>query len=94
MIVHILHMYNSKNPLSWDESLPCVHYSYKRALHSSTDHNPFQVGLGLQPLGPMDVALTLVTTSVDSNPDPTEGEKATRLIEWIQHIFQHAKDIL
>jgi hypothetical protein len=25
MIIHILHMYNSKNPHTWDESLPYVH---------------------------------------------------------------------
>ena len=25
MIVHILHMYNSKHPCTWDESLPYVH---------------------------------------------------------------------
>ena len=28
MIVHILHMYNSKNPRTWDESLPYVKHSY------------------------------------------------------------------
>jgi hypothetical protein len=36
MIVHILCMYNSKNPRTWDESLPYVHHSYNQALHSST----------------------------------------------------------
>jgi len=46
MIVHILRMYNSKHPLTWDESLSYVHHNYNRALHSSTGHNPFQVGLG------------------------------------------------
>jgi hypothetical protein len=29
------------------------------------DHNPFQVGLGFQPLGPIDVALPLAVTSTD-----------------------------
>jgi hypothetical protein len=28
MIVHILHMYNSKHPCTWDESLPYVQHSY------------------------------------------------------------------
>jgi hypothetical protein len=41
MIVHILHMYNSKNPCTWDESLPYFQHSYNRALHSSIDHSPF-----------------------------------------------------
>jgi hypothetical protein len=88
MIVHILCMYNSKHPRTWDESLPYVQHSYNRALHSSTGHNPFQVGLGFQPLGPMDVALPLATTSADSSPAPLEDDKATWFIEWIQHIHQ------
>jgi hypothetical protein len=41
MIVHILHMYNSKKLGTWDENIPYVQHSYKGALHSSTTHNPF-----------------------------------------------------
>jgi hypothetical protein len=88
MIVHILCMYNSKHPHTWDESLPYVQHSYNRSLHSSTNHNPFQVGLGFQPLGPMDVALPLAATLTDSSPAPTEADKASWFIEWIQHIHQ------
>jgi hypothetical protein len=87
-------MYNSKNPYTWDESLPYVHHSYNRALHSSTCHNPFQVGLGFQPLGHMDVALLLATISADSFPTPPEDEKDTSFIEKIQHILQQVQDIL
>jgi hypothetical protein len=81
-------MYNYKHPLTWYESIPYVQHSYNRALHSSTSHNHFQVGLGFQPLGPMDIALPLATTLVDSSPTPPEAEKATRFIEKIQHIRQ------
>jgi hypothetical protein len=35
MIVHILRMYNSKHPCTWDESLPYVQHNYNMALHSS-----------------------------------------------------------
>jgi hypothetical protein len=80
MIVHILCIYNSKHPFTWDESLPYVQHSYKRALHSSIVHSPFQVGLGFQPLGPIDIALPLAVTSIDSSPAPTEVDKATRFI--------------
>jgi hypothetical protein len=66
MIVHILHMYNSNNPRTWDESLPYVQHSYKWALHTSIDHIPFQVGLGFQPLCTIDVAIPFAATRDDS----------------------------
>jgi hypothetical protein len=94
MIVNILCMYNSKNHHTWDESLPYVQHSYNRSLHSSTDYNPFQVGLGFQPLGPMDVSLPLTTTSAESSLDPPEAIKDTRFIERIQHIHQQVHNIL
>jgi hypothetical protein len=87
-------MYNSKNPLTWDEILPYVQHSYNQALDRSTSHNSFQVGLGFQPLGPIDVAIPLVVTSTNSNPVPTEVGKSTQFIERIQHIHQQVQDIL
>jgi len=66
MIIHILHMYNSKNPRMWDEILPYVQHIYSKALHSSTCHSPFQVGLSFKPLCPIDVAIPFAATQVDS----------------------------
>jgi len=66
MIVHILRMYNSKHPRTWNESLPYVQHNYNRALHSSMGHSPFEVGLGFQPLCPIDVAIPIAATQVDS----------------------------
>ena len=88
MIVHILCMYNSKHPRTWDESLPYVQHSYNRALHSSTGHSPFQVGLGFQPLCPIDVAMPVVATHADLAHVQSETDKATNFIEYIQHIRQ------
>jgi hypothetical protein len=88
MIVHILRMYNSKHPRTWDESLPYVQHSYNRALHSSTSHNPFQVGLGFQPLCPIDIAMPFVATQEDSTHVQSEADKANNFIEHIQHIRQ------
>jgi hypothetical protein len=87
-------MYNSKHPRTWDEILPYVQYSYNQAMHSSTDHIPFQVGLGLQPLGPIEVVLPLAVTSANSYPSPTEDDKATQFIEQIHHILNQVQDIL
>ena len=86
MIMHILWMYNSKHPHTWDEILPFVQHSYNRAIHNSTGHNPFQVGLGFQPLGPIDVALPLASRRAESSHAHTEAKKYTRFIENIQHI--------
>jgi hypothetical protein len=94
MIVQIMRMYNSKNPCTWDESLPYVQHNYNKALHSSTDHSLFQVGLGFQPMGPIDVALPLATTHTDSSHVQSKANKATRFIERIQHIRQQVHEIL
>jgi hypothetical protein len=94
MIVHILRMYNSKHPSHGMRAFPMSSIATTKPLHSSTDHSPFQVGLGFQPLGPIDVSLPLAVTSTDSSPAPTEADKATRFIEWIQHIHQQVQDIL
>ena len=83
MIVHILRLYNSKHPRTWDESLPYVQHSYNKDMHNLANHNPFQVGLRFQPLGPMDVALPLAATQADSYHAETEVEKSTWFIEWI-----------
>ena len=94
MIVHILHMYKSKNICRWDESLPYVQHNYNMALHSSNSHRTFQVGFGFQPLGPIDVALPLSTTMTESSHVHYENDKATRFIEWIHYILQQVQEIL
>jgi hypothetical protein len=63
------------------------------ALHSSTDHRPFQVGLGFQPLGPIDVALPLAITQTKYSHVQSEAKKSTRFIERIQQILQQVHDI-
>jgi hypothetical protein len=87
-------MYNSKNPCTWDESLPYVQHSYNRALHSSTSHSPFQVGLGFQPLYPIDVAIPFASTWANSAHVQSKANKANNFIEHIQHIHQQVHDIL
>jgi hypothetical protein len=64
------------------------------ALHSSTNHIPFQVGMEFKPLGPIDVALPLATTQEEFSHVQSEADKATKFIEWIQHIHQQVHEIL
>jgi hypothetical protein len=73
MIVHILRMYNSKHPRTWDEILPYVQNNY----------SPFQVGLGFQPLCPIDIAMPFVATQEDSSHVQSEVDKANKFIEHI-----------
>ena len=87
-------MYNSKHPHIWDESLPYVQHNYSRALHSSTRHNPFQVGLGFQPLCPIDVAMPFAAAQADSSHVQSEVDKESSFIKHIQHIHQQVHDIL
>ena len=94
MIIHIIHMYNSKHPCMWDENLPYVQHSYNKALHSSTGHNPFQVGLGLQPLCPINLAVPFSATQVDSAHVQYEYDRGNNFIERIHHILQQVHDIL
>jgi hypothetical protein len=69
MIFHIPQMYNSKNPCTWDENIPYVQHNYKRALHNSIGHNPFQVCLGFQQLAPIYVALPITVAQEESSHD-------------------------
>ena len=94
MIVHILCMYNSKHPRTWEESLPYVQHSYNRALHISIGHSPFQVGLGFQPLCPIDVAMPFAAAQGDSAHVQSEVDKASSFIDRIQQIRQQVHDIL
>ena len=86
MFMHILRMYNSNHPCTWDDNLPYVKHNYNRVIHSSTNHNSFQVGLGFQPLGPIDVVLPLASTQAESSHAHTEADKATKFIEKVQQI--------
>jgi hypothetical protein len=83
-----------KHLCTWDESRIYVQHSYNRALHSSTSHIPFQVGMGFQPLGPIDVALPLATKHTYSSHVQSETKKTTIFIEQIQHICQQVHEIL
>jgi hypothetical protein len=93
MIVQILFTYKSKNPHTLDESLPYVQHNYKMALHNSTSYSPFQLGLGFPPLGPIDVALLIKIPLTYSSHVQSMADKATRLIEQIQHIHQQVHEI-
>ena len=46
-----------KNIKSWEECLPHAEFAYIRAVHSTTQHSPFEVVYGFNPLTPLDLLL-------------------------------------
>ena len=93
MIIHILWMYHSKHPHTWDESLPYVQHSYNWALHTTIRHSPFEVCLGYQPLAPIDIALPISQSSQPLNTKK-EADKVDKFIEKIKQLQQQVHDIL
>lgn len=51
-------------------------------------HNPFYLGLGFQPLSPIDAAIAFATTKAYSNHIQSEADRAKKFIDHIQHIHQ------
>ena len=49
---------------------------------------------GVSTIGPIDVALLIASTQATSSRAQTEVDKATKFVEWIQHIHQQVHDIL
>ena len=86
MIVRILCMYKSKHARTWDEIIPYIQHIYNKALHNSTGHNPFQVGLGFPPLCPIDVVIPFVATQEISAHIQSEADRANNFIDHIQQI--------
>jgi DNA anti-recombination protein RmuC len=94
MSVHILRMYNSKHPCTWDESLPYVQHRYNIYLHISIGHIHFQVCLGFQPLVPIDVTLPIAAPWEESPNAQTEVDQESKFVEHIQHIQKQVHDIV
>jgi len=83
MIAHIQCMYNFENPCTWDENLPYVQYSYNSYLHNSTDHSPFQLGLGFYPLCPIDVVIPFVAIQLHLAHVQAKFDRDNNFIECI-----------
>ena len=86
MIVHILHMYNTKHLQTLDDILPYVQHSYKTSLHRLTRHSPFQVCLGFQPLYLIYVGMPHVITQTKSTHVLSKADKETKFTKRIQHV--------
>ncbi|XP_050916762.1 uncharacterized protein LOC127131922, partial [Lathyrus oleraceus] len=57
-----------KNFKMWEEWLPHVEFAYNRIVHSTTQHSPFEIVYGFNPLIPLDL-LPLPNTSILKHKD-------------------------
>ena len=73
-----------KNIKSWEECLPHVEFAYNRAVHSTTQHFPFEVVYDFNPLTPLD-SLPL------SNIFYFKHKDAHAKVEYIKRLHEQAK---
>ena len=57
-----------KNIKTWKECLPHVEFAYNNVVHSTTQHSPFEIVHGFNPLTPLDL-LSLPNTYVLKHKD-------------------------
>ena len=85
MIIQILHMYHSKHPCTWDESLPYVKHIYNKVIHISIGHIPFEVFLGYPPLVPINVLIPIMQPNLVPYLDK-EKDEAIKIIDKIHYL--------
>lgn len=85
------HIYN---PCTWDERFPYVQHTYNRDLHNLTICQTFKVGLGFQPLFPIDLTIPLVVIQETSNDVQSNVNKDNIFIECIPQLCQKFHEIL
>ena len=51
----LLRVVIQKNLKNWEECLPYVEFAYNRSVHLATNHSPFEVIYGFNPLTPLDL---------------------------------------
>ena len=69
----------------WEACLPHIEFAYNRAVHSSTNHSPFEVVYGFNPLSPLDL-LPVPNISVFKH---TEGQAKA---EFVRKLHEKVKD--
>jgi len=73
-----------KNIKSWEECLPHVEFAYNRAVHSTTQHSPFEVVYAFNPLTPLEL-LPLPNISNFKHKD------AHAKVEYVKRLHEQVK---
>jgi hypothetical protein len=73
-----------KNSKLWEECLPHVEFAYNRVVHSTTNHSPFEIVYGFNPLTPLDL-LPLPNNSLLKHKDgKSKAEFVKKLHERVK----------
>lgn len=80
----LLRVVLKKNLKMWEEWLPHVEFAYNRVVHSTTQHSPFEIVYGFNPLTPLDL-LPLPNTSILKHKDgKAKAEFVRKLHEQVK----------
>lgn len=81
----LLRVVLKKNLKMWEECLPHVEFAYNRTVHSTTQHSPFAIVYGFNPLTPLDL-LPLPNSSLLKHKDgKAKAEFVKKLHEQVKH---------
>ena len=53
--IQLLRAIIQKNLKNWEYCLPFIEFAYNHSVHSTTDHSPFEIVYGFNPLTPLDL---------------------------------------
>ena len=71
-LIQLLRAIIQKNLKNWEDCLPFIEFAYNRSVHSTTDHSPFEIVYGFNPLTPLD----LIPLPVDERVSFDGNQKA------------------
>ena len=54
-LIQLLRAIIQKNLKNWEDCLSFIEFAYNRSVHSTTDHSPFEIVYGFNPLTPLDL---------------------------------------
>ena len=79
--------YTDRNPMTWDDHVVYIQYSYNRAFHSSTQKSPFQTCFSYLSPSPFDVDMRRKTQQMQD-----EAKKVDKLVEKTKQVHLKVKE--
>ncbi len=80
----ILRALVKKNKKSWEESISIAEFAYNRTTHSTTQHSPFYIVYGFNPLTPMDLSVIPLNVVMEQDGE-TRAQKIQALHEEVRN---------